>query len=69
MDGSGIQPLTIILSLISFVIWLWAIIDICLRRFDDVNTKIGWVIGIVLCGGCGGILYLAFGREGGTIQS
>ncbi len=48
--------------IISVVLWLWAIIDVCTRRFADVNRKIAWVVAILLCGGIGSLLYLIFGR-------
>ena len=55
------------LALVCLFFWVWAVIDICRRSFEDVNQKIAWVVAILACGGIGSILYLIVGRKSGEI--
>lgn len=52
----------LILLLIPFTLWLWALID-CLQSDFDNNNKLVWVILIILVPLLGAILYLAIGRN------
>jgi len=52
----------LILLLIPFALWLWALID-CLQSDFDNNNKLVWVILIILVPLLGAILYLAIGRN------
>ena len=52
----------LILLLIPFTLWLWALID-CLQSDFNNNNKLVWVILIILVPLLGAILYLAIGRN------
>jgi len=52
----------LILLLITFTLWLWALID-CLQSDFNNNNKLVWVILIILVPLLGAILYLAIGRN------
>ena len=49
-------------------VWIWAIVDAAKSEFKDGNTKIVWVLIIVLLPFIGTILYFAIGRGQRTIS-
>lgn len=51
---------------LSFVIWLWALIDVIRRNFTNQSDKTLWLI-IVLLVPLGALIYLIVGRKKGTI--
>lgn len=51
------------LFLVPTAIWIWAIVDAAKSEFKDGNTKIVWVLIIVLLPFIGTILYFAIGRS------
>ena len=52
-----------VIGLIGFGIWLYALVDLVGRPFEDSNQKLVWVLVIVLCGTVGAIIYLMMGDE------
>lgn len=54
--------LTLLLSLLAFGIWLWALIDCAVNESSEGNTKIVWVLIIVFTNWIGAILYLLVRR-------
>lgn len=51
----------------SFILFLWAFIDVLRRQFQNPNDKILWIVLIWFIAIIGPILYLAIGRKKGTI--
>jgi hypothetical protein len=46
-----------VIGLVMFIIWIIMLIDLSKREFPDSNTKIIWILIMVLCGGIGAIIY------------
>lgn len=44
------------------VIWIWMIIDCVKHEPAEGNTKIAWLLVIVLAGGIGGLIYFFYRR-------
>lgn len=62
----GMSVFMIILAIVSivfFVIWIWAIVDIIKSDFKDSITKLVWLIVVIVFTFLGTILYLLFGKE------
>ena len=55
-----------ILGLINLVLWLWALIDVIKRQFTKSSSKVIWILVIIFIP-FGPLIYLIFGRKGGTI--
>jgi len=58
-------PEMIVISavLLSLVLWAVALADVVRRQFRDPNTKLIWVLVVVLAHGVGAVIYLVFGRK------
>lgn len=56
-----------ILGIVSFIIWIWALIDVIRRQFTNPSDKTLWIIIVVILGVLGAIVYLIAGRSKGTI--
>jgi len=54
-----------LIALASMVFWIIAIIDVARRQFKDDNTKLLWVIVVVVGHFIGGIVYYIVGRPTG----
>lgn len=54
-----------LLALASLVVWIWAIVDCAQREFPQQETKIVWILVIVLVGIIGALVYLIAGRPQG----
>ena len=57
----------IALSLASFVFWIVEIIDAARRQWPDPNTKIIWLLVVVLGHGIGAIVYFFAGKPSGWL--
>ncbi len=57
----------IVLSLASFVFWIVEIVDVVRREFKDSNTKLLWVLVVVLAHGLGALIYYFAGRPQGWL--
>lgn len=57
----------ILLALASFVFWIVEIIDAARRQWPDPNTKIIWLLVIVLGHSIGAIVYYFAGRPSGWL--
>ena len=59
----GVGGMEILLIwVISFVLWIWALIDVLRSNFRD-NGKIIWILVILFVPVIGSILYLLIGRK------
>ncbi len=58
--GIGVLELVLLLSLITFVPWLIALIDVLRSDFTD-NNKVVWLLAVVLVPVVGWVAYFAFG--------
>jgi hypothetical protein len=47
------------------VLWIFALVDLIQRQFQDQTNKIVWALVILLIPFLGSILYLLIGRKGG----
>jgi hypothetical protein len=50
-------------ALLCLVMWVYALVDIIKSRFSDENTKIVWILIVILIPFLGTILYFVLGRE------
>ena len=57
----------ILLGLASFVFWIVEIIDVARREFRDQNTKLIWLLVVILGHGIGAIVYYFAGRPQGWL--
>ncbi|MCD6361671.1 MAG: PLDc_N domain-containing protein [Armatimonadetes bacterium] len=48
-------------------LWVWMIVDVVRRQFEDDNTRLMWVLIVVLAGWVGAIIYYFVGRKQGTM--
>jgi len=55
------------LGIISFLVWIAALIDCVKRQFDGENEKLIWVLIIVLAGWIGALIYFCIGKEKGRL--
>lgn len=67
--GIGMVIFWLVFGLGGFILFLWALIDVLRRQFQNPNDKILWIVLIVFIGWLGPILYLAIGRKKGTIPA
>lgn len=49
------------------VLWVWMLVDVVRREFKDDNTKLVWVLVVILAGWVGAAVYYFVGRQQGTI--
>ncbi|MDR2982532.1 MAG: PLDc N-terminal domain-containing protein [Puniceicoccales bacterium] len=61
--GGVIFLFSLVISLVFFVFWLWTLIDCIRREHKGENTKLIWVLVIVLVGPLGSLIYLLAGRS------
>lgn len=52
----------LVLGILSFIIWLWALIDCATKESSEGNDKIVWILIIVFLQIFGAILYFAIRR-------
>ncbi len=57
----------ILLSIASFVFWIVEIIDVARREFAEPNTKIIWLLVVVILHGLGALIYYFAGRPHGWL--
>lgn len=57
----------ILLSLVSFVFWVVEIVDVARREFKDSNTKLLWLLVVVLAQGLGALIYYFAGKPQGWL--
>ncbi|MBP8156693.1 MAG: PLDc_N domain-containing protein [Leadbetterella sp.] len=55
----------LLIFLLPLVLWIFAIVDLIQRQFQDQTNKIVWALVILLIPFVGSILYLLIGRKGG----
>jgi len=48
-------------------LWVWMLVDVVRREFKDENTKLVWVLVVVLASWIGAAVYYFVGRNQGTI--
>lgn len=63
----AVLAIFVILGIISFIIWIWALIDVIRRQFTNPSDKTLWLIVVIILGVIGAIVYLIAGRSKGTI--
>lgn len=49
--------LVIAVAVLSFVFWIWMVIDCAQRKFKSENDKVVWILVIVLAGIIGAAIY------------
>ena len=49
------------------VLWVWMLVDAAQRQFKDDNTRLMWVLIIVLAGWVGAAVYYFVGRKEGVM--
>ena len=57
----------ILLALASFVFWIIELVDVARREFKDSNTKLLWLLVVVLAHGLGALIYYFAGRPQGWL--
>lgn len=57
----------VVLSLASLVFWIVEIIDAARRQWPDPNTKIIWLLVVVLLHGLGALIYYFAGKPSGWL--
>ena len=57
----------ILLALASFVFWIVEIVDVARREFKDSNTKLLWLLVVILAHGLGALIYYFAGRPQGWL--
>lgn len=68
---TGILIVLFVLFIIALVIastafWIWMIIDVAQRKFENENDKIMWLLIILLVGFIGAVVYYFVVKRGGT---
>ncbi len=53
----------LLLAVLPFLLWIWAIVDLMQGRFSDNTLRIVWVLLIIFLPVIGSILYLIIGRS------
>jgi len=48
-------------------LWIWMLVDCVRRQFPDDNTRLMWVLIVVLAGWVGAVIYYFIGRKQGYI--
>ena len=56
----------LLIFLLPLVLWIFAIVDLIQRQFQDQTNKIVWALVILLIPFLGSILYFLVGRKGGV---
>ena len=66
LGNLGATEIVVILLIFLFpiVLWIFAIVDLIQRQFQDQTNKIVWALVILLIPFLGSILYLLIGRKG-----
>jgi len=64
----GMTIFWVVIGGLSFVLWLWALIDVIRRNFTNPNDKILWLV-LILLVPLGALIYLIVGRKNGTLPS
>ncbi len=69
LGNLGATEIVVILLffLLPVVLWIFAIVDLIQRQFQDQTNKIVWALVILLVPFFGSILYFLVGRKGGVI--
>ena len=62
-----VYGLVILLALLSFVFWIIEVIDVAKRQFPDQNTKMLWLLVVVLGHGIGALVYYYVGKPLGWL--
>ncbi len=57
----------ILIGIASFVFWIMELIDVCRREFRDSNTKLLWILVVVLAHGLGALIYYFAGKPQGWL--
>ncbi|MBD8488427.1 PLDc_N domain-containing protein [Echinicola sp. CAU 1574] len=57
------MKIILLFTLIPLALMVWALVDVLTAEFADSNTKLIWVIVILLLPFLGSILYLLIGRK------
>lgn len=57
----------ILLALASFVFWIVELVDVARREFKDSNTKLLWLLVVVLAHGLGALIYYFAGKPQGWL--
>ena len=57
----------IVFGILSCVFWIVEIIDVARREFPDPNTKILWLLVVVLAHGIGALIYYFVGKPQGWL--
>ncbi len=57
----------ILLGLASFVFWIVEIVDVARREFRDPNTKLLWLLVVILAHGLGALIYYFAGKPQGWL--
>ena len=52
-----------------FVFWIIQVIDVIRRDFGPGNTKVIWVLVVILLGWIGALIYVFAGKSQGTLQA
>jgi 4-amino-4-deoxy-L-arabinose transferase-like glycosyltransferase len=67
--GPHILPIVfyLLILLALFVLWIVALVDVVRRHFPDPNTKLIWVLVVVLAHGIGALVYFAIGKKQGSL--
>lgn len=55
------------LGLAATVFWIVELIDVCRREFPDPNTKIIWLLVVILVHGLGALVYYFVGKPQGWL--
>ena len=61
--GGGMMLVAIILSVLSLILWIWALIDAIGNPSLNPTERLIWVLVILLTNMLGAILYLLIGRN------
>ena len=59
----------IVFGILSFVFWIVEIIDVARREFPDPNTKVLWLLLVILLHGIGALIYYFVGKPQGYLPS
>jgi hypothetical protein len=57
----------ILIGVLGFVFWIVEIVDVARREFPDQNTKILWLLVVVLAHGIGALVYYFIGKRQGWL--
>lgn len=57
----------IVVGLASLVFWIIELIDVCRREFRDSNSKLLWILVVVLAHGLGALIYYFAGKPQGWL--